>query len=46
MDIETRQKLEDIIKYQRAQLGLLSEIKFELQNARKMNEVKEKEEKK
>ena len=40
MDNELKLKLDEMIKYQRAQLGLLSEIKFELQNARKMNEVK------
>lgn len=36
IDPDLKKYLDDLIRLQKAELGLLSEIKFELQNARKL----------
>ena len=39
IDPDVKKYLDDLIRLQKAELGLLSEIKFELQNARKLQGI-------
>ena len=39
IDPDLKKYLDDLIRLQKAELGLLSEIKFELQNARKLQGI-------
>lgn len=41
MDDELKKMLTEHLRYERAMLGLLSEIKYELQNSRVLREQKE-----
>jgi len=39
IDPDLKEYLDDLIRLQKAELGLLSEIKFELQNSQKLRET-------
>ncbi len=39
IDPDLKKYLDDLIRLQKAELGLLSEIKFELQNSRQIREA-------